>query len=220
MLVVLRQMLASILEERKKRWSFWASPFKLKRERAGWFPHQPLGDDTTWTTWTGKSYPLHREEHARCRDTPPEDPNRPNGPLRARLMGCCVSSPVGQPETTAAASFRAPYNAAPRVKKVTWPTWKGDKPTALADLERRRAEFWETEPHFGGNRVIWEAIKAAAESQSLENAVLIFEAAGVIVGNETMTQLYDETGVLYSIPPYVYSAPDNLVRDIPRTGEA
>lgn len=219
MLVVLRQMLASILEERKKRWSGGGGgPFKLKQRFSHISPWGTTG--TTWTTWTGKSYPLHREEHARCRDTPPEDPNRPNGPLRARLMGCCVSSPVAQPETTAAASFRPPYNAAPRVKKVTWPTWKGDKPTALADLERRRAEFWETEPHFGGNRVIWEAIKAAAESQSLENAVLIFEAAGVIVGNETMTQLYDETGVLYSIPPYVYSAPDNLVRDTPRTGEA
>ena len=135
-------------------------------------------------------------------------------------MGCCVSSPVGPPETSAPASFRPPCNAVPRLKKVTWPTWKADKPMGRADLERRRAEFWETEPHFGGNGVIWEAIKAAAECQNLENAVLIFEAAGVIVANETMTQLYDETGVLYSIPPYVYSAPANLLSDVPSTDEA
>ena len=81
------------------------------------------------------------------------------------------------------------------------------------ELKRRRAEFWDTEPHFGGNKIIWEAIKAASEASELENAVLIFEAAGVIVANETMTQLYDETGVLYSIPPYVYSAPTNLVSE-------
>ena len=79
------------------------------------------------------------------------------------------------------------------------------------ELERRRAEFWDTEPHFGGNRLIWDTIKAASETD-LEGAVLMFEAAGVIVANETMTHLYDETGILYVIPPYVYSEPVNVVR--------
>lgn len=122
-------------------------------------------------------------------------------------MGCCVSTPGSAPGSYD--SFRPPCNAVPRVKMVTWPVWKADKATGRAELERRRAEFWDTEPHFGGNRVIWEAIKAASESQSLENAVLIFEAAGVIVANETMTQLYDETGVLYSIPAWIYTALDD-----------
>ena len=126
-------------------------------------------------------------------------------------MGCCVSTPNDTAESTP--SFRPPCNAVPRVKKVTWPKWKAEEPMGREELERRRAEFWETEPYFGGNRVIWETIKAAAESESLENAILIFEAAGVIVANETMTQLYDETGVLYSIPPYVYSAPANIVSE-------
>jgi hypothetical protein len=74
------------------------------------------------------------------------------------------------------------------------------------DVRRLRETFFDTEPHFGGNRVIWDAIQAASGTD-IENAVLIFETAGVIVANEDMTQLYDESGCMYSLPPYVWSLP-------------
>ena len=129
-------------------------------------------------------------------------------------MGCCVSLPSTSDGAGGRGSFRAPYNAVQTVKKVTRPRWKAEKPMTQEELERRRAEFFDTEQHFGGNRVIWDTIKAASETD-LENGVLMFEAAGVIVANETMTLLYYETGVLYSIPDYVYSAPSNLVKRRP-----
>jgi len=129
-------------------------------------------------------------------------------------MGCCVSLPFTSDGAGGRGSSRAPYNAVPTVKEVTRPRWKAEKPMTQEELERRRAEFFDTEPHFGGNRVIWDTIKAASETD-LENGVLMFEAAGVIVANETMTLLYDETGVLYSIPDYVYSAPTNLIERRP-----
>lgn len=38
------------------------------------------------------------------------------------------------------------------VKQLKRPTWKSDKPLTEADVLRMREEFWDTEPHYGGDR--------------------------------------------------------------------
>jgi hypothetical protein len=74
-----------------------------------------------------------------------------------------------------------------------------------------RDEFWDTEPHYGGDRVIWDALRAATEAD-LATAKLILESAGVIVASEDMTICYDERGSKYELPKYVLSDPVNIVR--------
>ena len=44
----------------------------------------------------------------------------------------------------------------------------------------------DTQPHYGGNRVIWDALKAAAEAD-LETAKVIIESAGIIITHTDMT---------------------------------
>jgi hypothetical protein len=77
------------------------------------------------------------------------------------------------------------------------------------DVRRKREAFWDTEPHFGGNRIIWDTIKAATETD-IESAVLLFETAGIIVADENMLTLYDESGEMYKMPPLVWTLPRNL----------
>ncbi|EFN57096.1 hypothetical protein CHLNCDRAFT_15068, partial [Chlorella variabilis] len=78
-------------------------------------------------------------------------------------------------------------------------------------LQRMKDEFWDTEPHYGGDRVIWDALRAACEAD-LETARIILDSAGVIVAAADMTICYDERGRKYELPRYVISPPSNLQR--------
>jgi hypothetical protein len=39
--------------------------------------------------------------------------------------------------------------------------------TARSELTSKREEFWHTQPSYGGQREIWEALKAAAEAEDV-----------------------------------------------------
>ncbi|KAL0310604.1 UNVERIFIED_CONTAM: Ubiquitin domain-containing protein 1 [Sesamum angustifolium] len=56
-----------------------------------------------------------------------------------------------------------------------------------------REEFWDTAPHYGGRKEIWDALRAAAEAD-LSLAQAIVDSAGVIVQNPDLTVCYDERG--------------------------
>ncbi|KAL4441871.1 hypothetical protein ABPG77_003787 [Micractinium sp. CCAP 211/92] len=75
-----------------------------------------------------------------------------------------------------------------------------------------REEFWETEPHYGGDRVIWDALKATCEAD-LETARTILDSAGVIVAAADMSICYDERGRKYELPRFVLCDPVNLKPD-------
>lgn len=60
--------------------------------------------------------------------------------------------------------------------------------------------------------VIWDAIKAACDSEDIATARLILDTAGVIVARSDMTIMYDELGARYVLPKYVLCAPTNLLR--------
>ena len=81
-----------------------------------------------------------------------------------------------------------------------------------------RAEFWDTAPAYGGDAIIWAALRAAAGTAPPDDGVIL-EAAGVIVppppprplpdaaAAPPDTVVYDERGREYRLPAYVLSEP-------------
>ncbi|KAK8551451.1 hypothetical protein V6N13_119910 [Hibiscus sabdariffa] len=99
------------------------------------------------------------------------------------------------------------------VKKIRKPKpWKHSELITRAQLARIRDEFWDTAPHYGGRKEIWDALRAAAEAE-LILAQAINDSAGVIVQNDDLTICYDERGAEYELPKYVLSEPINLIRN-------
>ncbi|KAF3791186.1 Ubiquitin domain-containing protein 2 [Nymphaea thermarum] len=111
-------------------------------------------------------------------------------------MGCVGSSHKNAEETT---------------KKIRKPkAWKNPQPLTRTQLKQMRDEFWDTAPHYGGQKEIWDALRAAAEAD-LTLAHAIVDSAGIIVANTDMTICYDERGAKYELPKYVLSEPSNLI---------
>ncbi|KAG6382860.1 ubiquitin domain-containing protein 1-like [Salvia hispanica] len=98
-------------------------------------------------------------------------------------------------------------------KKIRKPKpWKHTEAITREQLTQMREEFWDTAPHYGGRREIWDALRAAAEAD-LTLAQAIVDGAGVIVQNPDLTVCYDERGAKYELPKYVVSEPTNLIRE-------
>ncbi|KAG6577030.1 Ubiquitin domain-containing protein 2, partial [Cucurbita argyrosperma subsp. sororia] len=99
------------------------------------------------------------------------------------------------------------------IKKICKPkSWKHPQPITRSQLVQLREEFWDTAPHYGGRKEIWDALRAAAEAE-LSLAQAIIDSAGVIIQNADLTICYDERGAKYELPNYVLSEPTNLIRD-------
>ncbi|PWA54858.1 ubiquitin-binding domain-containing protein [Artemisia annua] len=91
------------------------------------------------------------------------------------------------------------------VKKIRKPKpWKFPRPVTWNQLVQMRDEFWDTAPHHGGKKEIWDAIHAAAEADT-ELAQAILDSAGVILHKPDMTVCCDERGTKYEIPRLVIS---------------
>ncbi|PKA64461.1 hypothetical protein AXF42_Ash007206 [Apostasia shenzhenica] len=113
-------------------------------------------------------------------------------------MGCSGSSPRKGEDNT---------------KKVRKPKpWKHPQPITMAELRRMREEFWDTAPHYGGQKEIWDALRAATEAD-INLAQAIVDSAGIILTNADMTTCYDERGAKYELPKFVLSEPTNLIRE-------
>ncbi|KAE8696482.1 Ubiquitin domain-containing protein 2 [Hibiscus syriacus] len=96
-------------------------------------------------------------------------------------------------------------------KKIRKPKpWRHPEPITRTQLMQMRDEFWDTAPHYGGQKEIWDALRAAAEAE-LSLAQAIIDSAGVIVQNVDLTICYDERGARYELPKYVLSEPINLI---------
>lgn len=106
-----------------------------------------------------------------------------------------------------------------RVKSWKRHKWRSEEPITEEELKRKRQVFWETEPHYGGDRVIWEALKAACEAD-LGTARIILDSAGVIVAAADMSICYDERGSKYELPQYVLCDPVNLTEEGQEGGAA
>jgi hypothetical protein len=93
--------------------------------------------------------------------------------------------------------------------------WKAEPPfgpLTETELKRMREEFWDTRVE--GRQEMWQALKAAAETndETLRNEIV--KAAGLTPANErgTLESCYDELGNYYEVPVYCLRDPDNLVR--------
>ncbi|KAI7743688.1 hypothetical protein M8C21_014954 [Ambrosia artemisiifolia] len=87
-------------------------------------------------------------------------------------MGCSGSSLNKRDRTT---------------KKLRKPKpWEFPRPVTWSQLVQMRDEFWDSAPHHGGKKEIWDAIHAAAEAD-IELAQTILDSAGVIVHKPDMT---------------------------------
>ncbi|XP_009334023.2 ubiquitin domain-containing protein 1-like, partial [Pyrus x bretschneideri] len=99
------------------------------------------------------------------------------------------------------------------LKKVRKPKpWKHPQPLTKSQLLQLREEFWDTAPHYGGRKEIWDALRAASEAD-ISLAQAIVDSAGVIVQNADLTICYDERGAKYELPKYVLSEPTNLIQE-------
>ncbi|PNY06104.1 ubiquitin domain-containing protein 1-like, partial [Trifolium pratense] len=82
------------------------------------------------------------------------------------------------------------------VKKIRKPKpWKHPQPITKTQLIQLRDEFWDTAPHYGGRKEIWDALRAAAEAD-LSLAQAIVDSAGVIVQSSDLTVCYDERDMM------------------------
>jgi len=127
-------------------------------------------------------------------------------------MGNCLGSPNGSSPEEGGQTCRAPVNCTGDVKKLVRPKWKADKPMTKSQLEELRSVFWDTEPHYGGNKLIWDALRAASK-KPLSEAIIIIESAGIIVASEDMTVCYDARGSRYEFPLYIWCDPANMVSE-------
>ncbi|KAE8801477.1 ubiquitin domain-containing protein 1 [Hordeum vulgare] len=148
------------------------------------------------------SGPVYRSSEARAASPKALQSTTASPPRSRILMGCVGSTPKG----AGAAGGEA-------TKKVRKPKpWKHPQPITIAQLRQMRDEFWDTAPHYGGRKEIWDALRAASEAD-VALAQAIVESAGVIVSNADLTLCYDERGAKYELPKYVLSEPTNLVQD-------
>ncbi|CAM6039570.1 unnamed protein product [Sphagnum compactum] len=98
-------------------------------------------------------------------------------------------------------------------KKVRRPkAWKHTEIITRAQLKQMRDEFWDTAPHYGGQKEIWDALRAAAEAD-IHLAQAIVDSAGIIVQSEDLSTCYDERGAKYDLPKYVLSEPTNIKQE-------
>ncbi|KAI3710118.1 hypothetical protein L2E82_39892 [Cichorium intybus] len=73
--------------------------------------------------------------------------------------------------------------------------WDHTEAITRAQLNAMREEFWDTAPYYGGQREIWDALRAAAEAE-LHLAQAIIDSAGIIAHERDLTVCYDERGKL------------------------
>ncbi|XP_047330756.1 ubiquitin domain-containing protein 1-like isoform X2 [Impatiens glandulifera] len=108
-----------------------------------------------------------------------------------------------------AGSKRSKGDASKKIRKPK--PWKHTEAITREQLIQMRDEFWDTAPHYGGRKEIWDALRAAAEADiTLSQAIV--ESAGIIVQSADLTICYDERGAKYELPKYVLSDPTNLIQ--------
>eukprot|EP00051_Salpingoeca_urceolata_P017000 m.229125 g.229125 ORF g.229125 m.229125 type:complete len:263 (+) comp18836_c2_seq6:168-956(+) len=98
--------------------------------------------------------------------------------------------------------------------------WKSSAPVKKAAILKRRLEFWDTAPAYEGQREIWDALKAAAETEDRTLAQAILDSAGIKIPKGNLTVAYDERGTRYVVPPFCLSFPSNMAPDDDGPGAA
>ena len=69
------------------------------------------------------------------------------------------------------------------------PKWKSETPLTMGQLRSKRDEYWETQPAFEGRQEIWDALRAACETDDIALAQAIINGANITL----------PTGIMYNI---------------------
>ncbi|KXJ25365.1 ubiquitin domain-containing protein 2 [Exaiptasia diaphana] len=93
------------------------------------------------------------------------------------------------------------------------PSWTSEVPLTEGQLRSKRDEFWETAPAFEGRKEIWDALRAAAETNDHTLAQAIVDGANITLPTGCLQDAYDELGNRYVLPIYCISQPTNLIKD-------
>ncbi|CAH3145063.1 unnamed protein product [Porites evermanni] len=99
------------------------------------------------------------------------------------------------------------------------PPWTSEMPLTEGQLRSKRDEFWETAPAFEGRKEIWDALRAAAETDDHTWAQAIVDGANITLPTGSLQDAYDELGNRYVLPVYCISRPTNLIKDEDVSGE-
>jgi len=103
-------------------------------------------------------------------------------------------------------------NAGQKIPLLKKPSpWQCNPPINLSRLRKMRQEFWET--RIEGRQVMWETLKAVAETGDDELRNSIVQSAGITVPNGDLTECYDELGYKYELPNYILTDPTNLIQE-------
>lgn len=130
-------------------------------------------------------------------------------------MGCLSSKPAGSTGvslSTEQAGGGGEWDG----KLHSARAWRTSPSVSSEQLERLRSEFWDSRVE--GDSQMWATLRAAADvhrsgGDDSALATELLRAAGLTPANEKrpcLTKFYDESGVLYVVPPYALRDPQNL----------
>jgi len=91
------------------------------------------------------------------------------------------------------------------------PKWKSEIPITMGQLRSKRDEYWETQPAFEGRKEIWDALRAAAETDDMALAQAFVDGANITLPSGQLSDAYDELGNHYTVPLYCISLPTNII---------
>jgi len=132
-------------------------------------------------------------------------------------MGGCVSRSDGTRSSSAGGQFGTGGNPAAvtigKNKPLSGdrPKWQSETAITMGQLRSKRDEYWETQPAFDGRREIWDALRAACETEDQALAQAIVDGANITLPTGSLADAYDELGNHYVIPVYCISLPTNLI---------
>ena len=120
------------------------------------------------------------------------------------VMGCCWSENRESPLELSQSSGNKPLR-----RNIQWKST--ETPFTLADLQAKRDVFWDTSPKYEGRIEIWQALKAACESEDDAFAQIVIDSAGIMIPTGLLSDgCYDELGAHYNVPEFCFSKPINL----------
>lgn len=70
------------------------------------------------------------------------------------------------------------------------PKWKSEVAMTRAQLKSKQDEFWETSPAYEGRKEIWDALKAACETDDVSLAQAIIDGANITLPTGSPLLLY------------------------------
>lgn len=125
--------------------------------------------------------------------------------LGQKFADSCAATSTCSPESSASS---VPTASKGELAKVAV-AWRSPVPIGAEELQRKRSEFWETAPAYGGCPEVWQTLQncVAIGDSDIETARAILACAGVTTPLGFLTEAYDHKGFRYSVPAFCLCDP-------------